>query len=145
MGFRLRMNRTTTSVVLVRRVDARVVATAAGQHPDLLAGSGVAPNRETRASSPRMVASRVRASEVKSCGASEQALEAVSIEAQSAAVAWAKASICNDERRLYRLGRTSGRGGMLRRRSVAGSIHCTSRPPVGPRAESVSPPVPLSR
>jgi hypothetical protein len=52
---------------------------------------------------------------VKYSGASERACERVSIQAQSTAVAWATASICNDERR--RFGRSSGRGGMLHRLS----------------------------
>ena len=58
---------------------------------------------------------------MKYSGAPERVHQVVSIEAQSAAVAGATASICNDERR--RLGRTSGCGGMLHKLSDAFAVH----------------------
>ncbi len=47
-GFRLRVNRSVKTFVLVQRVGASVKTVTVGRHPDLLLGSGVAPDRNAR-------------------------------------------------------------------------------------------------
>jgi hypothetical protein len=47
-GFRLRVNRSVKTFVLVQRVGPSVKTVTVGRHPDLLLGSGVAPDRNAR-------------------------------------------------------------------------------------------------
>lgn len=47
-GFRLRVNKSVKTYVLVQRVGTAVKTVTVGRHPDLLLGSGVAPDRNAR-------------------------------------------------------------------------------------------------
>ncbi|MFG6466731.1 site-specific integrase [Roseateles sp. BYS87W] len=47
-GFRLRVNRSVKTYVLVQRVASKVKTVSVGRHPDLLLGAGVAPDRNAR-------------------------------------------------------------------------------------------------
>lgn len=47
-GFRLRVNKSVKTYVLVQRVGASIKTVTVGRHPDLLLGSGVAPERNAR-------------------------------------------------------------------------------------------------
>ena len=69
---------------------------------------------------PNTVRRHAAAEPVKCSGVPERVPQAASIEAQSADVARATASICNEEWRC--LGRTSGRGGAFRRLQAAGLL-----------------------
>ena len=69
---------------------------------------------------PNSVRWRAAAEPVKCSGVPERVPQAASIEAQSAGVARATTSICNEEWRC--LGRTSGRGGAFGRLLAAGLL-----------------------
>lgn len=47
-GFRLRVNRSVKTYILVQRVGSKVKTVTVGRHPDLLLGTGVAPDRNAR-------------------------------------------------------------------------------------------------
>lgn len=47
-GFRLRVNRSVKTYILVQRVGSKVKTVTVGRHPELLLGTGVAPDRNAR-------------------------------------------------------------------------------------------------